>query len=207
MKSFKKFIKEGRTNKIDKSETLSSIQFTDYADYNENEGNPPFKLEKHPDSVTDEHHIYTQNYTDYNKKPMRKHLWVNKKTGTVDLSFSANVNNKGKDTVYSNIDLIGTGRKGIAHHAYYDLMRRGVVLSHSNQSQGAVKVSRKVRKTYPDVVAHVYDPEKKEATHYTHGILVNPTKESKYKGKGLYRAVERRKYVQFLPDSKRIKSS
>ena len=210
MDTFKEFLYEGIANAIEKDFNLEPQHFTDYFKYQheKQKDSSGFKKEENSESVTGEHHIYTQRFTDeHNNLPSVGHAWVNKKTGIVDLSVTANIKEGDKkakrDTVYSNLDLVGVGGKGIAHHAYYDLMRRGIVLSHGNQSKGAIIVARKVRKTYPDVVAHTYDPETGEAKHFTGGRNVNVALHPNYKGK-LYDRLKRIKYVQYVSPKNRL---
>lgn len=105
------------------------------------------------------------------------HYWVHNKTGHVEFHLSAKVTpskTKG-EALYSDIDSTGRIGAGVGKHAYYDLMsgRAGdaAIMVHDNQSTGATKLRRNIRKRYKDkVLYHTYDPNSGEAKHLTHGV-------------------------------------
>lgn len=142
------------------------------------------KLQKHgyePSvSSTGKHTIYTKHnipHPFYDGKTVSHHYWVNNKTGNLDFHMSAQTK-PGKEKgemLYHDIDSAGSLKAKIGRHAYFDIMsgRTGHagIMVHDNQSTGATKLRRNIRKTYKDrVLYHTYDPESQEAKHLTHGV-------------------------------------
>lgn len=204
MLGFNEFLKEMVSNEINKGFGLKKDRKFDPNDPNNS------RYKKTGESVTGEHDIYSH----YNETSGRaSHIWVHKKTKSLDLVVNADVKKPTSpkaDPVYSNILMIGKVGKGIGHHAYYDLMRRGIVLSHENQSPGAVKVRKKLVATYPQVVYHGYDPDTKKAYPYNRGVTLNPNTYHSFKGiispsGGLAKHLMKQKTVGFLPPKYRIK--
>ncbi len=204
MLGFKSFLDEMVTNNITKSQGLSANRTFDPS----NPNNAHYK--KVGTSVTGEHDIYFNHNENTGKS---SHIWVHNKTKSLDLAIVADAqapSTPKADPVYSNLLVMGKTGKGIAHHAYYDLMRRGIVLTHDNQSKGAVKVRRKLVATYPQVVYHSYNPVTKEASPYDRGMSLNPDKYSNFKfttarSGGLAKHLSQQKIVGFLPPKYRLK--
>jgi len=105
------------------------------------------------------------------------HFWVNNKTKQLDFHVRASTK-AGKEPgerLYHAIDTAGRIGSQTGHHAYFDLMSgrpgHAAIMVHDNMSKGAVKLQRKIRKTYGDrVTYHQYDPDTGEAKHHTHGV-------------------------------------
>jgi len=172
MKPFIEFIKETYANDIEADSRLSRNTTVNHLHYAR-----MFKNAKRYKSSSPDHIIYH-----VSDGSLHKHMWVHKRTGSVDfiLKSTAVEGKVPNETLHHDIHIVSReGGPRLGKTAFHDMWsgrvggRYGVTV-HNNQSPGAIKLHKQIRKEFGDKVTyHTYDPETKRASHYSTGVAAS----------------------------------
>ena len=174
MLSFKNFLTELIKNEIGEDKKLPHS--TKFDPKGEHAG-----YERESVKTNTGHHIYTNTSPQFeNDEPgYVHHIWVHPETGHVDLSVEADtkVHKNGRVT-YNSIDIRGRKRiqgsrnnspSNMAAHGYNDLHKHfAVITQHENQSPGAQKIQKSLRKLYPETNSIYYNNKTGESYPISH---------------------------------------
>lgn len=179
MKSFIAFIKEGWANNLETSSKLSKdtdVDSDEFEHYLRDKKNVSRYQSSSPDHIIFHHKTkYNSHYAHENR-----YLWVHKKTGHIDFHMKT-LSNPGhhEDEELHHHLYIKSRQEGpsMGKTAFHDIWnghtgKYGITV-HDDQSKGAVRLHKKMRKEFGDKVTyHTYHPDK-GAKHLTHGVAVS----------------------------------
>jgi len=172
MKSFQQYITETFANKIGTSSKMPADTTVD---------NPGIKRQfqgaKKYQSTSRQHIVYHVK----DKNGNNHYAWVHRRTGDID-GYMKTKEQAGKlPNERFHHDILIQSRDGgpsIGAHMFHDLWsgkfgHYGISV-HDNQSPGAIRLHKKLRKHFGDkVLYHTYNPKTGEAKHLTHGVAAS----------------------------------
>lgn len=200
MKTLLTFINETYANKIRAESKLRNNASIDDPYYKE-----MARRSERYESSSPDHIIY---HSENNGNHM--HVWVHKGTGAIDFVMVSKAHDGAmpNERIHHDINIASRegGPRGMGATAFHDLWdgrvgkKYGITI-HRNQSPGAIKMHRRIRKIFGDkIIYHTFNPRTGEAQHHMRGVAASDeTPES------LRAELLRTDIVAFKPKKHRLK--
>ncbi len=173
MKTLLTFINETYANEIGAESQLDTNTTVDKPYYKE-----MTRRAKRYQSSSPDHIIYHSE-----KHGNHMHVWVHKKTGAIDFLLASKAHDGAipNERLHHDININSRegGPRGMGATAFHDLWSGRVgkkfgITVHDNQSPGAIKMHRRIRKVFGDKIRyHTFDPRTGEAEHLTRGVAAS----------------------------------